>query len=116
ISNGQKLREKGDLDGALFEFEKAQSIDLASPIAAQQIQKTRDMIAATWTAAALSLLNMSSSKEPKLAEKPPELMTLSQAPINLKMTNYAKSVIETVGKLGGLNVIFDLEFDAVRIS
>jgi len=116
ISNGQKLREKGDLDGALFEFEKAQSIDLASPIAAQQIQKTRDMIAATRTAAAPSLLNMSSSKEPKLAEKPPELMPLSQAPINLKMTNDAKTVIETIAKLAGLTVIFDPDFPARRIS
>src|SRR5579862_6133153 len=46
VSEGQKLREKGDLDGALLEFEKAQSIDPTSSIAAQQVKKTQDMIAA----------------------------------------------------------------------
>ncbi len=116
ISNGQKLREKGDMDGALFEFEKAQSIDPASPIAAQQIQKTSDMIAAARPAPAPSLPYISSSKEPKLAEKPPELMPLSQAPINLRMTNDARTVVETIAKLAGLTVIFDPDFPARRIS
>jgi general secretion pathway protein D len=116
ISNGQKLREKGDMDGALVEFEKAQSIDPASPIAAQQIQRTRDMVAGMRPAAAPSLPNLSFSREPKLAEKPPELMPLSQAPINVKMTNDAKTVIETIAKLAGLTVIFDPDFPARRIS
>src|SRR5713226_7650881 len=116
ISNGQKLREKGDMDGALVEFERAQSIDPASPIAAQQIQKTSDMIAAARPAPAPSLPYISSSKEPKLAEKPPELMPLSQAPINLRMTNDARTVVETIAKLAGLTVIFDPDFPARRIS
>ena len=114
ISNGQMLRDRGDLDGALFEFEKAQSIDPASPLAAQQIQKTRNMIAAARSAA--SLPDASSTKEPLLAEKPPELMPLSDAPINLRMTNDAKTVIETIAKLAGLTVIFDPDFPARRIS
>src|SRR5260370_21521132 len=116
ISNGQKLREKGDMDGALFEFEKAQSIDPASPIAAQQIQKTSDMIAAARPATAPSLPYISSIEEPKLSEKPTELMPLSQAPINLRMTNDAKTVIETIAKLAGLKVILDPYFPARRIS
>jgi general secretion pathway protein D len=116
ISNGQSLREQGDLNGALFEFENAQSIDPASPIAAQQIQKTRDMIAARRSAAAPSHPNATSSEKPELAEKPPELMPLSRAPINLRMTNDAKTVIETIAKLAGLTVVFDSDFPARRIS
>jgi len=116
ISNGQTLRDRGDLNGALFEFEKAQSIDPASPVAAQQIQKTRKVISAARSASAPSPADTSSTKEPLLAEKPPELTPLSQAPINLQITNDAKIVIETIAKLAGLTVIFDPDFPARRIS
>jgi general secretion pathway protein D len=43
-------------------------------------------------------------------------MPLSQALINLKMTNDAKTVVETIAKLAGLTVIFDPDFPARRIS
>jgi general secretion pathway protein D len=115
IAKGQKLREQGALDGALVEFEKAQSIDRASPIAAQEIRKTSEMIAAAGMSAA-SPTPASSGKEPELAEKPPQLKPLSLSPINLKMTNDARTVIETIAKLAGLTVIFDPEFPARRIS
>jgi general secretion pathway protein D len=116
ISNGQKLRQNGDLEGALSEFEKAQAIDRASPIAAQQIQKTREMITATRLANTPPLPHISTTQELQLAEKPPEIMPLSQAPITLKMTNDARTVIETIAKLAGLTVIFDADFPARRIS
>jgi general secretion pathway protein D len=116
ISNGEKRREKGDLDGALAEFEKAQSMDPASPIAGQQIQKTQDLIARTRPTARPALSRAASGEEPRLAEKPPELMPLSRAPINLRMTNDARTVIETIAKLAGLTVIFDPDFPARRIS
>src|SRR5262249_9457231 len=44
------------------------------------------------------------------------LTPLSRAPINLKMTNDARIVFETVGKLAGLTVIFDPDLTARRIS
>jgi len=41
----------------------------------------------------------------------PELRALNQQPINLKMNNQpAKVLFETVGKLAGINVLFDPEF------
>ena len=116
ISNGQKLREQGDFDGALFEFEKALSIDPASPIAVQQIRKTQEMVPAKRSAAAPARPNETSGEKPELAEKPPEVMPLSRAPINVRMTNDAKAIIETIAKLAGLTVIFDPDFPARRIS
>lgn len=116
ISKGQKLREKGDIDGALVEFEKAQSIERASPIAAQEIRKTSEMIATGRMSTPSSLPAVTSSREPELAEKPPQLKPLSQAPINLKMTNDARIIVETIAKLAGLTVIFDPDFPARRIS
>jgi general secretion pathway protein D len=116
ISNGQKLREQGDFKSALFEFEKALSIDPASPIAVQQIRKTQEMVLAKRSAAAPSRPNETSGEKPELAEKPPEVMPLSRAPINVRMTNDAKAIIETIAKLAGLTVIFDPDFPARRIS
>ena len=41
----------------------------------------------------------------------PELKPLNPAPINLKMNNQPPKVLfETVGKLAGINVLFDPEF------
>jgi len=116
ILKGQKLRDGGDLDSALLEFEKAQSIDPASAIAAQHIQKTRNMIAAMRPPVQPPPPSSTSNEESKLAEKPPELMPLSRSPINIQMTNDAKTVIETIAKLAGLTVIFDPDFPARRIS
>jgi len=46
---------------------------------------------------------------------PPELKPLSRASINLKMTNDAKIVFDTIGKLAGITVIYDPDFPARRI-
>src|SRR2546427_3119 len=114
VRAGQKLRDKGDLQQALAEFQKALAIDPASAIAEQEIGKTLEMIAARKAAAEAP--PAPPREEPKLMEKPPELMPLSRAPINLKMTNDARIVFETVAKLAGLTVIFDPDFAARRIT
>jgi general secretion pathway protein D len=51
-----------------------------------------------------------------LASMPPEIKPLSRAPINVKMSNDAKLVFDTVAKLAGLTVIYDPDFPARRIS
>jgi general secretion pathway protein D len=116
ILEGQNLIVTGDLGHALLEFEKAQSIDPSSSAADQELQKTREMIAAARSATVNALPHNNPSSERKLAEKPPELIPLSRAPINLRMSNDAKTVFETIGKLAGLSVIFDPDFPARRIS
>ena len=50
------------------------------------------------------------------AEAPPELKPISREPINLKMTNDARVVFETIAKLAGLSVIFDPDFTSRRIT
>ena len=114
VRAGQKLQDKGDLQQALAEFQKALAIDPASAIAEQEIRKTLETIAARKAAAEAP--PAPPREEPKLMEKPPELMPLSRAPINLKMTNDARIVFETVAKLAGLTVIFDPDFAARRIT
>src|SRR6266849_5690879 len=51
-----------------------------------------------------------------LAEGPPDLKPLSNAPINVRMSNDVRAVYDTLGKLAGLTVILDPDFPARRIT
>jgi len=111
VGLGRKARAAGDLQLALAEFQKAFAIDPSSSIAEQEARATLDMIN-----------RKAKENEPPpptpsaLAEMPPQIIPLSNAPINLHLTNDAKIVFETVGKLAGLTVVFDAEYPARRIS
>ncbi len=108
VNQGQKLRDKGALDQALAEFEKAAAIDPSNAIAAQEAQRTLEMLGARNNANAPA--PPPSVPRPKLTEGPPKLMPIPNARVSLKMTNQARTIFETIGKLSGLTVIFDPDF------
>jgi general secretion pathway protein D len=116
VKRGVEMRNRGDLQGAASEFQRAQIIDPASPVADQELRKTVEMIADKNRAADASAEPPSDTNEQPLAALPPEIKPLSRAPINLKMTEDAKKVFDTIGKLAGLTVIYDPDFPARRIS
>jgi len=117
VTQGQKLRDKGELQMAIAEFEKAAAIDPASVIATQELRRTLEMLAARQgqppPAPPEALPEV-----PQLLDRPPELAPLSREPINLRMTNDARIIFETIAKLAGITVIFDADFQAAarRIS
>jgi general secretion pathway protein D len=116
IKRGVEMRNRGDLQGAASEFQRAQTIDPASPVADQELRKTVEMIAEKNQAADAAAEPPSDGNEQPLASLPPEIKPLSRAPINLKMTEDAKKVFDTIGKLAGLTVIYDPDFPARKIS
>ena len=116
VKQGVKLRERGDLQGAAGEFERAIAIDPSSPIAEQELRKTAELIAEKNRAADAAAEPPSDPNQQPLASSPPEIKPLSRAPINLKMSNEAKIVFDTIGKLAGLTVIYDPDFPARRIT
>jgi general secretion pathway protein D len=117
IRLGLKLRDNGDLQGAVSEFQRAQVLDPSNPAADQELKRTVDMIADRGRVAqAQEEQPIMENGEPTLATRPPELKPLSRAPINLKMSNDAKVVFDTIGKLAGLTVIYDPDLQARRIS
>src|SRR6059036_2561355 len=116
VKAGVELRKKGDLQGAAGEFQRAQAIDPSSPVADQELRKTVEMIAEKNRAADAAAEPPTDSNETPLAAMPPEIKPLSRAPINLKMSNDAKIVFDTIGKLAGLTVISDPDFPARRIT
>ena len=116
VEAGEKALQKSDLQLALGEFEKAQAIDPSNSSADQEIKKTMQMIAAKSAAEESSRINPEPKPDEDLLQAPPELKPISMQPINLKMTNDARVVFETIGKLAGLSVIFDPDFTSRRIS
>ena len=116
VRQGQKLREKGDLQMALAEFQKALAMDPSSPIAAQEIKAALEQLAGKEKEAEPSPAPSAQPTEGPLAQEPPQLMAISRAPINLKMANDAKIIYETIAKLAGLTVVFDPDFPARRIT
>ncbi len=113
---GLKLREQGDLENAASEFRRAAVMDPSSVAAEQELRKTVEMIDERERAANAASEPPPDNDEAELASAPPQLKPLSRAPINLKMSNDAKVVFDTIGKLAGLTVIYDPDFPARRIS
>ena len=116
VKRGVELRKQGDLQGAAGEFQRAQAIDPSSPVADQELRKTVEMIAEKNRVADAAAELPIDPNEPPLAAMPPEIKPLSRGPINLKMSNDAKIVFDTIGKLAGLTVIYDPDFPARRIT
>jgi len=116
VKAGLELRKKGDLQGAAAEFQRAGTIDPASPVADQELRKTVEMIAEKNRAADAAAEPPSDPNEQQLAAAPPEMKPTLRAPFSLKMTNDAKIVFDTIGKLAGLTVVYDPDFPARRIT
>jgi general secretion pathway protein D len=116
LEQGKKALDKGDLQLALAEFQKAQAIDPSNEAADQEVKKTIDLITAKGVAQTSSMVNPNVADDEDLLSAPPVLKPLSHDPINLKMVNQAKTVFETIAKLAGVSVIFDPTFNSRQIS
>ena len=112
VHRGQLLREAGRLQEALAEFQKAADIDPSSAIAKQEVQVTNQMIQA-----ANAPGPQSSARPPSVLEKrlqdaggPVELGSIPNVPMTMKQTEDSKIIYETIGKLAGINVLFDPDY------
>ncbi len=118
VHRGQLLREAGRLEEALTEFQKAAEIDPASAIAKQEIQVTKQMMQAAQAPGPAATVREPSVLERRLqqASGPVELGAIPNVPINLKITEDSKVIYETIGKLAGINVLFDPDYTSRRIK
>jgi general secretion pathway protein D len=116
VKKGLALRDKGDLQGAAAEFQRAYTIDPSSPVAVQELRRTLDEINELAHKQDEQASGGEDTAGNELAAAPPELKPLSNAPIDLKMINDVKIIFDTIGKLAGVTVTYDPDFPARRIN
>jgi len=81
-------------------------IDPSSPVADQELRKTVEMIGEE-PSHRCGARTARDPNDPAIGRTAAEIKPLSRAPINLKMSEDAKKVFDTIGKLAGLTVIYD---------
>ena len=125
IKRGQKLRDQGNLQEALTVFQQALEVDPSNDLAAQEIRRTELMMqkAGSGGGQATSAPPGRQEEEDPLrkrlegASSPVALAQFPDSPITaLEMTEDSKVAYETIGKLAGINVLFDPDYTSRRIS
>ena len=119
MHRGQLLRDAGKLQEALAEFQKAAEIDSSSFIAQQEIRRTQKMIDAGNAPAPTSAERPPTGLQKRVqeAQGPVDLAPIANIPITLRIgTEDTKIIYETVGKLAGINVLFDPDYTSRRIK
>jgi general secretion pathway protein D len=110
VHRAQILRDAGKLDEALALFQKALMTDPSSFIAQQELRRTQQMINDAVNPQPQAAATTPLRRRLEAAQGPVELAPLSNVPITLKVTEKANVIYETVGKLAGMNVLFDPDY------
>ncbi len=120
VHTGQLLRDSGKLEESLVEFQKAFGTDPSSPIALQEIKRTMEMLERNKSGTvspSQAILTPADMERQKTQERidslssVPQLKPITSQISTLKMNNQPPKVLyETVGKLAGINVVFDPQF------
>jgi len=119
VQKGQSLRDGGKLQEALAEFELAVTIDGTNFLAQQELRSTADLLRKQAEQAAAAAPPKPLSSLAKMAadtEGPADLEPSSDTPLTLRMTTTADNIYKTIGKLAGINVLFDIDYKPQRIS
>lgn len=136
VDRGRVLRQSGDASGAINEFARALQIDPGNEAAAQELQITErpptPAVAPSPVGAAVNGDLPGQKLIPGVDEQMPrqravqqeiaslaapvELEPVSDDPITLHMVEDSKAIYQAIGKLAGLNVIFDPEYTSKRIQ
>jgi general secretion pathway protein D len=112
VHRGQLMRDAGKLDEALAQFQKALVTDPSSFIAQQELKRTEQMMkeASSPPPQASGPATNPLRRRLESAQGPVELAPISNVPITLKVTEKSNVIYETVGKLAGINVLFDPDY------
>ena len=122
IDRGRVLRQNGDYSGALTNFLRAVEIDAGNQTAQQEIAITqREQPAPSATGAAAANISEQERQQADVLGRitsiagPVQLKPVSDDPITLHMVEDVKVIYQAIGKLAGLNVLFDPEYVSKRI-
>jgi general secretion pathway protein D len=117
VHQGELLTNAGKLQEALTNFEQALAIDPSSFIAQQQANKIRLMIKQSQNPTAVPPPSTETGLTRRMEEAtgPVDLAPISNTPITLNLTQDSKTVYESIGRLAGINVLFDPDYTSRRV-
>src|SRR5882757_2717592 len=115
VSQGKKLLQQQKLNEAMVQFQKALLTDPSSQIALQEIGETSQMLKEQARLPLGTPILTAAERARQIIEKrigslqgPPELRSISSQLDGLRLNNQpARVLYESVGKLAGINVLFD---------
>ncbi|PYY15938.1 MAG: type II and III secretion system protein, partial [Acidobacteria bacterium] len=119
VKRGQQLRQSGDLQKALQEFQTAAQIDPSSFIAQQEIARTQAQISGA--AGGGNTTQQEPKREDILrqrieqAQGPVSLAPINDLSINMHISGDSKTIYQTIGKLAGINILFDPDYVARQL-
>src|SRR5437588_2867564 len=119
VKRGQQLRQRGDLQKALQEFQTAAQIDPSSFIAQQEIARTQAQISGA--AGGGNTTQQEPKREDILrqrtgqAQGPVSLAPINDLSINMHISGDSKTIYQTIGKLAGINILFDPDYVARQL-
>ncbi len=116
VDRGRVLRQSGDFNGALTEFQRALAIDGGNQAAQQEITVTERVMSASPSSTLDLPASAGPSPELGSVSEPLHLKPLSTDPISLHAVEDTKVIYQAIGKAAGLNVIFDPDYTSRRIQ
>ena len=124
VKKGQKLREQGNLQDALTQFQQALEIDPSNDLAAQEIRRTQQLMQKAQPPGGEAAGAPRREEEDPLRKRlesasgPVSLAQIPDVPLSaLEMNNEDSKVLyETIGKLANINVLFDPDYTSRRLS
>jgi general secretion pathway protein D len=117
MTKGRKLLTAGDDQGALAEFLHAGEIDPSNEAAQQEIAKVRKRATEVSPQGETSIPDSErEERELNSMGSPVTLKPLSNEPLTLHYTGDVKDIYQAIGKAAGINVLFDPDYTAKRIT
>jgi general secretion pathway protein D len=117
LKNGQRLLKEGRPEEATAEFQKAASIDPSNEAAANELSQLLAKQAETRRAHEAAVQKALRSHEESSSTATVQIQPLPQEPLaHFRISADSRRVIETLGKLANLNVVFASDFRPSPIS
>ena len=116
VSKGRALEAAGDEQGALVELLRGAEIDPSNEAAQQEIAKIRSRHGQV--AQSDSSLAMAAGRQDEIDSmgSPAQLKPMSNEPLSMHYTEDSKVVYQAVGKMAGINVLFDPDYISKRVQ
>ena len=118
IDRGRVLKAANDLAGALAEFKRALQMDPSSQTAQQEIdllQQASQAIPSTPAEQEQMAGQKKTIAELNTVAGPIELKPVSNDPITIHAVEDVKNIYQAIGKIAGLNILFDPDYTSKRI-